>query len=103
MAVRKSMEETLVVAGDRDDLLTRCAKGLIASGFKDVQTALGLGQVSGKLKKATTSGDILITATPHSSGQVQLVFKSTGNVDNIYALFSSPNKKIISLAKSSIA
>ena len=74
----------------------------MASGFKDVQTSFGLGQVSGKLKKATTSGEILITATPHSSGQVQLVLRSTGNVDNIYALFSSPNKKIMSLAKAGI-
>ncbi len=103
MAIRKAMEETLVVSGDRDEWLTRCAKGLIAHGFKDVKTSQVLGQVSAKYKRMTTSGEVLVTATPHSSGQVQLMLKTTANVDNIYALFGSPNQKIMNLVKAGVS
>ncbi|MEV6057274.1 hypothetical protein [Streptomyces sp. NPDC052107] len=105
MAVRKSMEESLVVAGDRDEWLTRCAKGLITTGFKDVQTSSTLGQVTGKYRKfPTTHGELTITVTPSAQpGYIQLHLRSTAAVDNIYALFSSPNKKILSVAKGGFA
>ena len=58
MAIRKSMEEVLVVAGERDEWLTRCAKGLMAAGFKDVQTGMVLGQVAGPYRKYPTWGEL---------------------------------------------
>ncbi|MET9386192.1 hypothetical protein ABZY09_35300 [Streptomyces sp. NPDC002928] len=103
MPIRKSMEETLVVAGERDEWLARCAKGLIAAGFKDVQTNTVLGQVAGTYKKFPTNGDLTITVIPGArSGHTQLTLRATAAVDNIYALFSSPNKKILITAKASL-
>lgn len=99
MAIRKSVEETLVVTGARDEWLTRCAKGLIDSGFKEVQTNTTLGQVAAKYRKFPAYGEIQVTATPAKDGHTQLVLRSTADVDNIYALFSSPNKKILTKAK----
>ncbi|MCT9003563.1 hypothetical protein [Streptomyces rhizosphaerihabitans] len=100
MAIRKSVEETLVVAGERDDWLTRCAKGLITAGFKNVQTSTVLGQVTGKYRKFPTHGELTVTVVPSAhSGHSQLTLRSTAAVDNIYALFASPNKKILATAK----
>ncbi|MGY5015040.1 hypothetical protein ACWCY6_44530 [Streptomyces sp. 900105755] len=103
MAIRKSVEETLVVAGERDEWLTRCAKGLMKAGFKDVQTSTVLGQVAGTYKKFPTNGELSITVIPSSqSGHTQLTLRSTAAVDNVYAMFSSPNKKILTVAKASL-
>jgi hypothetical protein len=94
------MEESLVVEGERQAWLTRTAKALIAAGYKDVRTDTTLGQVVGTYKKFPTSGEIVVTATPSErDGMVKLLLKTTANVDNIYALFSSPNKKMMNLAK----
>ncbi|MEV6833284.1 hypothetical protein AB0N17_01910 [Streptomyces sp. NPDC051133] len=104
MAIRKSMEEVLVVAGERDEWLTRCAKGLMAAGFKNVQTGMVLGQVTGTYRKYPTWGELVITAVPAAqAGHTQLTLCSTAHVDNIFALFRSPNKKILSVAKGSLA
>jgi hypothetical protein len=104
MAIRKSVEEALVVAGERDEWLARCTKGLITAGFKDVQTSTVLGQVTGTYKNFPTYGELTITAVPSTqSGNTQLTLRSTAAVDNLYALFSSPNKKILATAKASLA
>lgn len=103
MAIRKSMEETLVVAGERGEWLTRCAKGLMVGGFKDVETNTVLGQVTGSYRHFPTHGELTITAVPAAqSGHTQLTLRSTAAVDNLYALFVSPNKKILSAAKGAL-
>lgn len=103
MAIRKSMEETLVVAGERDEWLTRSAKGLMTAGFKDVETNTVLGQVTGTYRNFSTRGELTITAVPAAqSGHTQLTLRSTAAVDNLYALFVSPNKKILSAAKAAL-
>jgi hypothetical protein len=103
VAIRKSVEETIVVTGERDEWLNRCTKGLIAAGFKDVQTSTTLGQVAGAYKKFPTHGELTITVAPcPQAGHTQLTLRSTAAVDNIYALFVSPNKKILVTAKASL-
>jgi hypothetical protein len=103
VAIRKSVEETLVVAGERDEWLTRCAKSLITSGFKDVRTSTVLGQVTGTYRKFPTNGELVITVVPSAhSGHTQLTLRSTAAVDNVYALFSSPHKKILATAKAGL-
>jgi hypothetical protein len=104
MAIRKSMEEELVVSGERSAWLTRCAKGLMAAGFAEVQANATLGQVSGKYRRFTAHGEVLITVKPAAlEGNVSLTLRSTANVDNAFALFNSPNKKILSKAKAGIS
>lgn len=104
MAIRKSVEEALVVAGERADWLTRCTEALITGGFKDVHTSTVLGQVTGTYKKFPSRGELTITVMPSAQpGHTQLTLRSTAAVDNLYALFSSPNKKILSTAKVGLA
>ncbi|MEU1489386.1 hypothetical protein ACIQZN_29570 [Streptomyces sp. NPDC097595] len=104
MAIRKSMEEVLVVAGQREEWLTRCEQGLIAAGFKDVRSLADLGQVTGTYRKFPTWGELTITVVPGAqSGYIRLTLHSTAAVDNIYAIFSSPNKKVLEAAKAGFA
>ena len=93
MAIRKSIEETLVVVGTRDDVLRRCEKGLSAQGFTAVKSNAVLYQIEGKFHKAFVWGEILITLLPEGDN-TRIVAKATANVDNVYTLFSSPTKKI---------
>jgi hypothetical protein len=46
----------------------------------------------------TTAGRLDVTLTPVAGG-TEMVMRSTGNVDNVYAVFRSPNQKILSLFK----
>jgi hypothetical protein len=104
MAIRKSMEEILVVRGTREDWLTRVAKSLMAGGYKDVRTSEPLGQVTGKYRKFPTYGEITVTVCPAAATDMtQLTLRTTADVDNIYALFSSPNKKLMGVAKLGMA
>lgn len=99
----QSVEEVLVVAGARDEWLARCARGLITAGFKNVRTNEVIGQITADFSKFPTSGELTVTAIPDGSpGHTRLTLRSTAAVDNLYALFASPNKKILSAAKAGL-
>jgi hypothetical protein len=98
MAIRKSVEEVIVVAGPREMWLNRCAQALQNSGFTKIGVNPGLFQVSGDYKKLSIWGEILIILLPEGPN-TRLAVKSTANVDNVYALFKSPTKEIISKFK----
>ncbi|MFI7241088.1 hypothetical protein [Streptomyces qinglanensis] len=103
MAVRKGMQEMLVVPGRRDEWLARCAEGLAAAGFKKVETSTLLGQVTGSYTGFTLHGQVTITATPsHQEGHTELSLRSVAGVDNIYALFSSPNERLLKMVKTQL-
>jgi hypothetical protein len=104
MAIRKSIEETLVVDGGRDAWLKSCRTALEREGFSKIQVAESLGQLHAAFRTKTIWGTLDITLTPeagsHESTRLQLV--ATGNVDNIFALFRSPSKKILEEFKNGI-
>ena len=102
MAVRKSLQEEMVVTGNREDWLKKCATALESQGFTKVVTNSTLFQIEANYKKAITWGEILITLTP-AGNDTKITAKSTANVDNIYALFNSPNKKILSEFKKGLS
>ena len=95
MAIRKSMDEELVVSGDRDEWLKKCEDSLKNQGFTKVDTNHSLYQIKGNYKKITVWGEILVTLKPQSEKDTTIVIKSTSNVDNVFALFKSPIKTII--------
>lgn len=102
MAVRKSVEETIVVDGPRDKWLARCKDSLQKAGFGAVKANPALNQVEGTFRKFSVWGEILITLTPEGQN-TKIVAKSTANVDNIFALFSSPTKKILAAFKDNLS
>jgi len=100
------MEENLCVEGHRDAWLGRIKQGLEANGFTRVTANSVLYQVTADYKKFTVWGEIVITLIPaagNADGQTYILLKSTANVDNIYALFKSPNKAILHAAKAGLS
>lgn len=102
MAIRKSMEDQVCVNGSRDIWFTKSVEALNAAGFKKVVPNDTLFQITADYKKATVWGEILISFLPSDNGQTVINMKSTANVDNIYALFKSPNKTILDRFKSNL-
>jgi hypothetical protein len=101
MAIRKSIEEAFVVAGSREDWLARCEDALIAQGFSGVKSNSTLCQVEGAYHKFLVWGEILVTLFPEGTN-TKIVAKATANADNIWALFGSPSKKILTVFKESL-
>lgn len=98
MAIRKSLQEEMVVSGAREEWLSKCVRALESSGFKKVTTNEDLCQVEAAFRKFMTWGTILITLVP-SGPDTKMTVVSTAHVDNAYALFKSPNKTILSAFK----
>ncbi len=101
MAIRRSMQEEMVVSGAREEWLQKCTKALESSGFTKVTPDAELHQVEANYKKFTTRGTIMITLTP-TGNDTKITAVSTANVDNVYALFKGPNKTILSKFKEGV-
>ena len=102
MAVRKSVEDTFVVSGRREEWFTKCKNALSQGGFTGIQANDKLFQLKGNFKKWTVWDSLEVTMMPEGDN-TKIVAKATANVDNIFALFSSPGPKIIEAFKSNIA
>jgi hypothetical protein len=101
MAIRKAVEEAFVVAGPRDLWLARVTASLRAGGFGNVAESVTLYQVQGTYRKPLAWGEILVTLLPDGDN-TKVLAKATANVDNIWALFSSPTKRILATFKSNL-
>ncbi len=99
MAVRKTIEEVVVVDGNRDSWLTRCEAALHAQGFTGVAVNPTLLQLEGNYKKATVWGSLLVSLMPSGENATSIVMRATANIDNVFALFSSPGQKIVNRFK----
>lgn len=102
MAIRKSREETLVVDGPRWEWLQRCRDALARGGFSKIETEEQLGQLHAAYRKVSVWGSLDITLLPDGDARTQLQLVASGNVDNIYALFRSPSKRILEAFKSGL-
>ena len=98
MAIRKSLEEEMVMAGTREEWMQKCTSALESSGFTKLNTNKTLYQIEANYKKFMTWGSITITLMPDDE-DTKITAVSTANVDNIFALFKSPNKTILSKFK----
>jgi hypothetical protein len=94
MAIRKSKEETFSVKGSPEAWLIKAEQALYKGGFTNVKTNKLLNQLTGDYKKVAVWGEIIVTLLPEGDN-VKINAKSTANADNVFALFSSPNQKII--------
>lgn len=102
MAVQKSKIETFQVSGSREDWLSKCEKALHNAGFKSVIVNKELSLLSAKISTLTLSGSLKIFISESDSGFINLRAESSANVDNIYALFRSPNNKILEMFSENI-
>jgi hypothetical protein len=101
MAIRKSVDTNFTVDKDRDEMLSDCELALEKGNFKDISTNKTLYILNAKYKTFTVVGEIGITLLPDGE-RTSVQVKSTGNVDNIFALFGSPAGKIAEAFKSNL-
>jgi hypothetical protein len=101
MAIRKTVEETLVLAGARDVWLKNCRAAMESAGFSAIEVSPTLFQVTGKLRTFTVWGDLQITLLPEGAS-TRLVCRATAGVDNIWALFKSPTRTILTRFKTAL-
>lgn len=98
MAIRSSKEEKYLVEGNMAEMLIRCEQALSSGGFTAIKINPVINQLTADYKKLTVWGSIIITLISEGNS-VSIHARSTANSDNIFALFSSPNLKILSQFK----
>jgi len=101
MAIRKSKEENFEVSGTIEDWKSNVEKALEKGEFTSIKTNNILNQINANYKKLTVWGEISITLT-ENNGKIKINVISTANSDNIFALFSSPNKVILENFKNNL-
>ena len=101
MAIRKSKEENFEVNGTIEDLKSKVENALEKGEFTSIKTNNILNQINANYKKLTVWGEISITLT-ENNGKVKINAISTANADNVFALFSSPNKVILDNFKNNL-
>lgn len=99
MAARKTIEEVVVVDGDRASWLARSESALHRQGFTRVAVDETLYQITANYKKLTVWGAFQVSLSPAEASSTAITMRATANVDNIYAIFSSPGRKIITRFK----
>lgn len=103
MAVRKSMSSTIVVDGDRADWLGRCELALTAAGFKNLSIDRTTHVLGADYHKAMTWGHLEVTLRPADGDlRTEIAMRSTANVDNVFALFRSPNQQILDIFRAAL-
>jgi hypothetical protein len=101
MAIRNNKEENYVINGSIDNVRLIVLQALQAGGFSSIEDNKVVNQISANYKKMTVWGNIKITLEENES-RVKVNAVSTANVDNIYALLSSPTQKILNIFKENI-
>lgn len=94
MAVRKSKEQSFQVQQPLTLVKEKCHEALAKGGFRNVRSNDLLNSFSANYTKLTTVGTIDISLIDNGAA-VSVNLKSTANTDNIFALLSSPNDKIL--------
>jgi hypothetical protein len=94
MAIRTSKEKTLFHSGTLEEARHKAKAALTKGGFKKISINEELNCASASFNNFFVVGKIDISITPKDQG-VEIQVKSTANSDNIFALFSSPNEKIL--------
>ena len=101
MAIRNSGEEKFLVNGEINEIKRMVSSALSRGGFSSIMENKLLNQFTADYKKMTIWGKIIITLYEEND-KVAITAKSTANVDNIYALFSSPTQKILDKFKANL-
>ncbi len=101
MAIRKSKEENFQINGSLTEAIQKCKTALENGDFTKINVNETINQLTANYKKFTVWGEIKITLTENND-KVNINVTSTANADNIYALFNSPNDKILNQFKNNL-
>ena len=98
MAIKKSKQENFEVKGNIEEIKQRVENALNEGSFTSIKTNGLLNQITANYKKLSVWGEIKITLSENSE-KTKIDVVSTANSDNVFALFSSPNDKILNAFK----
>ena len=98
MAIRKSKQESFEVKGNIEEIKQRVENALNNGNFTSIQANGLLNQTTANYKKLSVWGEIKVTLSENQD-KTKIDVVSTANSDNIFALFSSPNDKILNAFK----
>ncbi len=101
MAIRKSKVENFHINSDLPTTRKNVISALNSGGFTSIKENDVINEFRADYKKLTMYGSIAITLTAVVNG-VDLRIEATANVDNVYALFSSPIQKILTAFKDNL-
>ncbi len=98
MAIRNSKKERYKVKGSVEFVRISILKALKSGGFTNVKEIGFVNQITASYKTMTVWGSISLIM--FEEGEFVIIdAEATANIDNIYALFSSPTKKILAKFK----
>mgnify|MGYP003507401416 CR=1 FL=1 len=101
MAIRKSKEENFEIKGNLSENIEKCKLALEKGEFTKINVNETISQITANYKKFSVWGEIKVTLTENND-KTKINAVSTANSDNIFALFSSPNDKILSQFKDNL-
>lgn len=94
MAIRKSKEKIMMFYGSMTSAFSKASEACKSGGFKKIEPNESLHHIQARYNNFFTVGKIEISLTEVENG-IKVHVVSTANVDNIWALFGSPNDKIM--------
>ena len=101
MAIRKSKEENFQISGNLSEVIQKCKTALEKGEFTKINVNETINQLTANYKKLSVWGEIKITLTENNE-RINVNAISTANSDNLFALFSSPNDKILNQFKNNL-
>jgi hypothetical protein len=101
MAIRKSIEENIQIQCAKNEIFLKIEDALKKGKFQNITKNEFTNQIGAKYQKLTIWGEIIISIIENGNS-FMLNIKSKANVDNIFALFTSPNQKIINNFKQNL-
>lgn len=101
MAFRSKEEENYTINNSLEEVRLSIINALDEGGFTSVAENKMINQITANYRKFTVWGNITITIEESGKGtKVQTV--AVANADNIYALFSSPTRRILNKFKENL-
>lgn len=91
-----------MVEGDRQAWFERSRKALEAGGSTAIKKQAEIWQLQARYRKLTVWGWIDVALAPAAEGSTRLSVSVTSNVDNVYALFRSPGRRIMDAFKGAL-
>lgn len=101
MAFRSKEEENYTINNSLEEVRLSIINALDEGGFTSIAENKMINQITANYRKFTVWGNITITIEESGKGtKVQTV--AVANADNIYALFSSPTRRILNKFKENL-
>lgn len=101
MAFRSKKEENYTINNSLEEVRLSIINALDEGGFTSIAENKMINQITANYRKFTVWGNITITIEESGKGtKVQTV--AVANADNIYALFSSPTRRILNKFKENL-